>query len=142
MRLLTPNSKSKVNLRGMWGHVGIRRRAKAGLGLNICGSLACQYRAAAHIECAPETGHSSPAPGARPREVLGLGLGAARGPKRREPSLILRCVYKRPSVAQPGGELTIEVEANVTERIPHFPVQRLLAAKLALANRPASAIHL
>jgi predicted nucleotidyltransferase component of viral defense system len=42
-----------------------------------------------------------------------------------KPSRILRCIYKLPSVAQPGRELTIEVEANVTERIPHFPVQRL-----------------
>jgi predicted nucleotidyltransferase component of viral defense system len=42
-----------------------------------------------------------------------------------KPSRILRCIYKLPSVAEPGRELTIEVEANVTERIPHFPVQRL-----------------
>jgi predicted nucleotidyltransferase component of viral defense system len=42
-----------------------------------------------------------------------------------KPSRILRCIYKLPSVAQPGRELTIEVEANVTERVPHFPVQRL-----------------
>ena len=42
-----------------------------------------------------------------------------------KPSRILRCIYKLPSVAEPGRELTIEVEANVTERIPHFPMQRL-----------------
>lgn len=42
-----------------------------------------------------------------------------------KPSRILRCIYKLPSVAEPGRELTIEVEANVTERNPHFPVQRL-----------------
>jgi predicted nucleotidyltransferase component of viral defense system len=42
-----------------------------------------------------------------------------------KPSRILRCIYKLPSVAEPGRELTIEVEANVTERTPHFPVQRL-----------------
>ncbi len=42
-----------------------------------------------------------------------------------KPSRILRCIYRLPSVAEPGRELTIEVEANVTERIPHFPVQRL-----------------
>jgi predicted nucleotidyltransferase component of viral defense system len=42
-----------------------------------------------------------------------------------KPSRILRCIYKVPSVVHPGRELTIEVETNVTERIPHFPVQRL-----------------
>ncbi|MGB6450962.1 MAG: nucleotidyl transferase AbiEii/AbiGii toxin family protein [Steroidobacteraceae bacterium] len=42
-----------------------------------------------------------------------------------KPSRILRCIYKLPSVSEPGRALTIEVEANVTERIPHFPVQRL-----------------
>jgi hypothetical protein len=42
-----------------------------------------------------------------------------------KPSRILRCIFKLPSVAEPGRELTIEVEVNVTERIPHFPVQRL-----------------
>jgi predicted nucleotidyltransferase component of viral defense system len=42
-----------------------------------------------------------------------------------KPSRILRCIYKLPSVAERGRELTIEVETNVTERIPHLPVQRL-----------------
>ena len=37
-----------------------------------------------------------------------------------KPSRILRCIYKLPSVAEPGRELTIEVEANVTERTPHY----------------------
>jgi predicted nucleotidyltransferase component of viral defense system len=48
---------------------------------------------------------------------------AVRNAARR--SRILRCIYKVPSVAEPGRELTIEVEANVTERTPHFPVQSL-----------------
>jgi predicted nucleotidyltransferase component of viral defense system len=42
-----------------------------------------------------------------------------------KPSRILRCIYKLPSIAEPRRELTIEVEANVTERTPHFPVQHL-----------------
>jgi hypothetical protein len=29
-----------------------------------------------------------------------------------KPSRILRCIYKLPSVAEPGRELTIEVEAT------------------------------
>ena len=41
------------------------------------------------------------------------------------PSRILRCTYKVPSVMQAGRQLTIEVEANVTERTPYLPVQRL-----------------
>lgn len=41
------------------------------------------------------------------------------------PSRILRCIYKVPSVAEPGRMLTIEVEANVAERTPRFPLQRL-----------------
>lgn len=42
-----------------------------------------------------------------------------------KPSRILRAIYKVPSVVQKGMRLTIEVEANVDERIPHYPVQRL-----------------
>lgn len=42
-----------------------------------------------------------------------------------KPSRILRAIYKVPSVIQRGMMLTIEVEANVDERVPHFPVQRL-----------------
>lgn len=41
------------------------------------------------------------------------------------PSRILRCIYKVPSVAVPGRTLTIEVEANVSERIPRYPLQQL-----------------
>lgn len=41
------------------------------------------------------------------------------------PSRILRCIYKVPSVAAPGRTLTIEVEANVSERIPRYPLQQL-----------------
>jgi len=41
------------------------------------------------------------------------------------PSEILRVVYKVPSVSTPGMNLTIEIEANVTERIPHSPLQSL-----------------
>ena len=35
-------------------------------------------------------------------------------------SRILRCIYKMPSVVEPGRTLTIEVETNVTERTPHL----------------------
>lgn len=35
-------------------------------------------------------------------------------------SRILRCIYKIPSVMEPGRTLTIEVETNVTERTPHL----------------------
>jgi predicted nucleotidyltransferase component of viral defense system len=35
-------------------------------------------------------------------------------------SRILRCIYKVPSVAEPGRTLTIEVETNVSERTPHL----------------------
>lgn len=35
-------------------------------------------------------------------------------------SRILRCIYKVPSVVEPGRTLTIEVETNVTERAPHL----------------------
>ncbi len=35
-------------------------------------------------------------------------------------SRILRCIYKMPSVVEPGRTLTIEVETNVTERTPHI----------------------
>lgn len=41
------------------------------------------------------------------------------------PSRILRCIFKVPSVAEPGRTLTIEVEVNVTERTPKFELQRL-----------------
>jgi hypothetical protein len=39
-------------------------------------------------------------------------------------SRILRCIYKVPSVAEPGRTLTIEVEANVSERTPHLALMR------------------
>lgn len=42
-----------------------------------------------------------------------------------KPSRILRCVFKVPSVAAPGRELTIEVEVNVSERKPRFELQHL-----------------
>lgn len=42
-----------------------------------------------------------------------------------KPSRILRCVFKVPSVAAPGRELTIEVEVNVSERQPRFDLQHL-----------------
>lgn len=35
-------------------------------------------------------------------------------------SRILRCIYKVPSVAEPGRTLTIEVETSVSERTPHL----------------------
>lgn len=35
-------------------------------------------------------------------------------------SRILRCIYKMPSVIEPGRTLTIEVETNVSERAPHL----------------------
>jgi predicted nucleotidyltransferase component of viral defense system len=41
------------------------------------------------------------------------------------PSEILRVIYEVPSVSTPGRTLTIEIEANVTERMPHKPVQTL-----------------
>ena len=41
------------------------------------------------------------------------------------PSEILRVIYEVPSVSTPGRTLTIEIEANVTERTPHKPVQTL-----------------
>lgn len=42
-----------------------------------------------------------------------------------KPSRILRCIYRIPSVTEPGRALTIEVEVNVPERTPYLPVQRL-----------------
>ena len=42
-----------------------------------------------------------------------------------KPSRILRCIFKVPSVAAPGRELTIEVEVNVSERKPRFELQHL-----------------
>ena len=42
-----------------------------------------------------------------------------------KPSRILRCIYKVQSVAEPVRELTVEVEANVSERIPKLPLQHL-----------------
>ncbi len=41
------------------------------------------------------------------------------------PSRILRVIYKVSSVAIPGMTLSIEVEANVEERVPHYPLQFL-----------------
>ncbi len=41
------------------------------------------------------------------------------------PSRILRCVYKVPSVTAPERELTVEVETNVSERVPKYELQRL-----------------
>lgn len=35
-------------------------------------------------------------------------------------SRVLRCIYKMPSVVDPGRTLTIEVETNVSERTPHL----------------------
>jgi predicted nucleotidyltransferase component of viral defense system len=42
-----------------------------------------------------------------------------------KPSRILRCIYRVPSVSVPGRELTVEVETNVSERLPKYPLQRL-----------------
>jgi predicted nucleotidyltransferase component of viral defense system len=42
-----------------------------------------------------------------------------------KPSRILRCIYKVPSVAAPERELTVEVETNVSERLPRYALQRL-----------------
>jgi predicted nucleotidyltransferase component of viral defense system len=42
-----------------------------------------------------------------------------------KPSRILRCIYKVPSVAAPERELTVEVETNVSERLPKYELQRL-----------------
>ncbi|HUI61803.1 MAG TPA: nucleotidyl transferase AbiEii/AbiGii toxin family protein [Steroidobacteraceae bacterium] len=42
-----------------------------------------------------------------------------------KPSRILRCIYKIPSVSETGRELTLEVETNVTERLPKRELQRL-----------------
>ncbi len=41
------------------------------------------------------------------------------------PSRILRCIFKIPSVCEPGRELTVEVEVNVSERTPRFELQHL-----------------
>lgn len=41
------------------------------------------------------------------------------------PSRILRVIYTVPSIIAPGMTLTIEVEANVEERFPHYPLQHL-----------------
>lgn len=38
------------------------------------------------------------------------------------PSRILRVIYQVPSVSEPGKTLTIEIEANVTERQPFLPI--------------------
>ena len=40
-------------------------------------------------------------------------------------SRILRCIYRVPSASVPGRELTVEVETNVSERLPKYPLQRL-----------------
>src|SRR5882757_1945165 len=45
-----------------------------------------------------------------------------------KPSRILRCVYRVPSVSAVGRELTVEVETNVSERLPKYPLQRLPVA--------------
>ncbi len=37
-----------------------------------------------------------------------------------KPSRILRCIYKIDCVSNPGQQLTVEVETNVTERTPKF----------------------
>jgi predicted nucleotidyltransferase component of viral defense system len=42
-----------------------------------------------------------------------------------KPSRILRCTYKVPSVSAPERELTVEVETNVSERLPKYELQRL-----------------
>ncbi len=42
-----------------------------------------------------------------------------------KPSRILRCTYKVPSVSEPQRRLTVEVETNVSERLPKYPLQRL-----------------
>lgn len=41
------------------------------------------------------------------------------------PSRILRCIFKVPSVCEPTRSLTIEVEVNVSERSPKYPLQFL-----------------
>lgn len=41
------------------------------------------------------------------------------------PSRILRVIYKVSSVTAPGRVLTVEVEVNVSERIPLYPLQQL-----------------
>lgn len=42
-----------------------------------------------------------------------------------KPSRILRCIYQIPSVSEPGRELTLQVETNVSERFPKCELQRL-----------------
>src|SRR3981081_3639772 len=42
-----------------------------------------------------------------------------------KPSRILRCTYKVRSVVAPERELTVEVETNVSERLPKYALQRL-----------------
>jgi predicted nucleotidyltransferase component of viral defense system len=39
-----------------------------------------------------------------------------------KPSRIFRCIYKVASVAEPARTLNIEVETNVSERMPHLPL--------------------
>lgn len=52
----------------------------------------------------------------------GLKLAVRNAAK---PSRILRCIYEVPSVADPGRLITVEVEANVTERTPRYELQSL-----------------
>ena len=42
-----------------------------------------------------------------------------------KPSRVLRMTYAIPSLAEPGKNLEIVVEANVTERTPHLPVIKI-----------------
>jgi predicted nucleotidyltransferase component of viral defense system len=42
-----------------------------------------------------------------------------------KPSRILRCAYKVPSVAAPERVLSVEVETNVSQRLPKYALQRL-----------------
>lgn len=47
-------------------------------------------------------------------------------------SRILRCIYRVPSVVEPGRKLTIEVETNVSERTPHL---KLMCPRFEFAFR-------
>ena len=52
-----------------------------------------------------------------------------------KPSRILRVIYEVPSVAESGKMLTVEVEANVTERRPYRKIVPLPFQELAAAAR-------
>lgn len=60
-------------------------------------------------------------------------------------SRILRCIYKIPSTVEPGRTLTVEVEANVTERTPHLELMHPsfeLAFRDQTLSTPLISFHL